>query len=174
LTELADSLTDRVRIYLRGSVSLLGEESLQRAINGRANVVFEGEYDAPKDLPLIYSKVHFNWCADFSGGENSLWLLPNRLYEGGYFGLPAIAIADHETGRVVRERGLGMTLEPPFASCLKDMLSEMTIEQYRQLRQRIEAMPASYFVDTGDMAEMMRGTGCNHGGRCPSQTDDNP
>jgi succinoglycan biosynthesis protein ExoL len=156
LTELADALPDRVQIYMRGCPSLLGARRLENAIGGRPNMVFAGEYVAPAEFASIYSNVHFNWCADFSDGDNSRWLLPNRLYEGGYFGIPAIAIAGHETGRVVRERHLGITLEAPYAHSMKDLLDNLTSEQYRQLRQRIEAMPSFHFVDTGEMAELMR------------------
>jgi succinoglycan biosynthesis protein ExoL len=156
LTELADALPGRVRIYIRGCASLLGERKLMDVIRHRENMVFEGEYCAPRELPAIYSKVHFNWCADFCGGKNSLWLLPNRLYEGGYFGIPALAIDSHETGRVVRQRQLGISLETPVAKHLGDLLSNMTREDYEQLRRRIEALPVANFVDNGDLARLMR------------------
>jgi len=156
LTEVAEELADRVRIYMRGCASLLGEEKLSRAIDGRDNMVFAGEYDAPDELAAIYSQVHFNWCADFSDGFNSLWLLPNRIYEGGYFGIPAIAIAGHETGRIVSERRLGISLAAPFANGLKELLLSMDRDEYVGLRSSIEAQPASNFVATDDTARLMR------------------
>ena len=156
LTEVADELPDRVKIYMRGCASLLGEEKLSAAIDGRANMVFAGEYDAPDELATIYSQVHFNWCGDFSDGVSSVWLLPNRIYEGGYFGIPAIAIAGHETGRIVDERGLGVSLAAPFADGLKELLLNMNRDEYVRLRESIEAQPASNFVTTDDMAQLIR------------------
>ena len=158
LTELADSLPDRVHIYIRGCVSLLGEQNLMEAIGDRQNIVFEGEYAAPCELPAIYSNIHFNWCVDLCGGDNSQWLLPNRLYEGGYFGVPAIAIDGHETGRIVRQRELGITLETPAAQQLYEVLSKLTREDYEQLRQNIESLPETTFVDHGDLAQLMQVT----------------
>jgi hypothetical protein len=155
LTDLADSLPDRVRIYMRGCASLLGDGTLQRAIAERPNMVFEGEYTAPDDFPAIYACVHFNWCVDLAGGDNSRWLLPNRLYEGGYFGVPALAVADHETGRVVRDRGLGISLELPLSEHLRQLLRNLTREDYLRLRGKMEALPASWFVDDGDTARLM-------------------
>jgi succinoglycan biosynthesis protein ExoL len=158
LTELADALPDRVRIYIRGCASLLGEQELMNAIGSRKNMIFAGEYAAPGELPAIYSNVHFNWCVDLCGGDNSQWLLPNRLYEGGYFGVPAIAIEGHETGRVVSQRNLGITLQTPAAHQLRDVLSSLSREDYEQMRQSIESLPAAHFVDYGDLAQLMRST----------------
>ena len=155
LTELADTFPQHVRIYIRGHASLLGERELLDQVNQRENVIFEGEYAAPDELPLIYSNIHFNWCVDLCDDKNSAWLLPNRLYEGGYFGIPALAIADHETGRVVQDRNLGIVLESPIVECLGEVLSSMTRERYRQLRQGIEQMPGGDFVDQGDVANLV-------------------
>ena len=153
---MADAFPDRVRIYIRGYASLLGDQKLKNVIRHRDNVIFEGEYCAPEELRAIYSKVHFNWCVDLCGGENSRWLLPNRLYEGGYFGIPALAIGSHETGRVVRNRQLGIVLETPIAEHLGDILLNMTPSDYARLRQGIESLPAANFVDNGDLAQLMR------------------
>ncbi len=155
LTQLADALPDRVRIYLRGCASLLGEQKLLDTIRGRQNVVYEGEYRGPDEFEAIYSQVHFNWCADFGDGDNSKWLLPNRLYEGGYFGIPALAIAGHQTGKTVHERQLGFCLDAPYVDSLTRLLLRMTRDEYQRLRTAIEAKPASDFVDTGDMARLM-------------------
>ncbi len=155
LTGLAEMLPDRVRIYLRGHASLLGERTLLDAIRGNPNMVYEGEYSAPKELAEIYSRVHFSWCGDLCGGENSLWLLPCRLYEGGYFGIPAIAVDAHETGRAVRDRELGISISPPYAIALKDVLLGMTSAEYTRMRNNLEAKPASDFLDDGDLASMV-------------------
>jgi succinoglycan biosynthesis protein ExoL len=156
LTQLADALPDRVRIYIRGHASLLGEQTLQEAIRGRDNMIFDGEYCAPADLAEIYSKVHFNWCVDLCGGKNSQWLLPNRIYEGGYFGIPALAVDHHETGRLVQQRELGLTLAHPLSEALQELLQRITPDDYRKLRRGIEALPASYFVDEGDVGQLVQ------------------
>jgi succinoglycan biosynthesis protein ExoL len=155
LTDLAEQLPERVRIVMRGCASLLPRDSITQAIRNRPNMHFVGEYSAPEDLPAIYTQVHFNWCADFSDGVNSLWLLPNRLYEGGFFGVPAIGIAEHETGRVINERGLGVSLGAPYVDNLKRLLMNMTCDAYEQLRGKLEALPAEYFVETSDTARCM-------------------
>ncbi len=155
LTELAVALPDRVRIVLRGYPSLLGAERLRRAIEGCANIEFAGEYAAPEDLPRMYEKVHFNWCADFSGDENGRWLIPNRIYEGGFFGVPAVAIDGHYTGRLVQQRGLGVVVGEPYVESLRRLLLELTADSYADLRRRIEEQPIERFVDCGDLRQVV-------------------
>ena len=155
LTELADQLPQDVRIVLRGCTSLLPDGALAQALKNRPNVVYGGDYNAPEDLPALYAAVHFNWCGDFSDGDNSQWLVPNRIYEGGYFGIPAIGIAQHETGQVVLERALGLPLEAPYVDNLKEYLSNLRPDDYHRLRGQIEALPGECFVEINDIADIM-------------------
>ena len=155
LTQVARDLPDRVQIYLRGFASLLGEQVLQDAIASCDNIHFEGEYDAPNDLPEIYGRVHFNWCADLSDGLNSRWLIPNRVYEGGYFGVPALAVDGYYVGEVVQSRGLGFTLQEATAECLKDLILAMDSTTYDECRRQIEALPQSDFTGSHELADVV-------------------
>ena len=56
---------------MQGCDTLLLNGDLQQAASDHFNMIFAGEYDAPADLPEIYSRVHFNWCVDLSDGDNS-------------------------------------------------------------------------------------------------------
>src|SRR3546814_1169595 len=87
LCRIAEALPDSVEIYLRGVPTETGLAAFQQAIAGHPNMIYGGEYRNPDDLPEIYGRVHLTWAFDFlDEGSNSDWLLPNRLYEGGYFG----------------------------------------------------------------------------------------
>src|SRR6185437_12819773 len=90
-------------------------EDFDRQTGEAPGVAFGGPY-RPKDLPSLYGELHFNWSVDYFQDEgNSRWLLPNRLYEGGRFGVPPIARADSETGRWLKARGLGVVQDDPPA-----------------------------------------------------------
>ncbi len=156
LAELADALPDRVRVRIRGCISLLDESVLSDTLRGRENMVYEGPYVAPDELSTIYSNIHFNWCVDLCGHDNSMWLLPNRLYEGGYFGVPAVAITTHHAGQVVSQRQWGIAVGFPLASRLQEYLTALTAEAYLTLRGRVEAMSLLDFVDVGDIAKLMQ------------------
>src|SRR3546814_10449203 len=97
LCRIAAALPDKVEIYLRGVPTETGLEAFQRAIADHPNMIYGGEYRNPHDLAEIYGRVHLTWAFDFlDEGANSDWLLPNRLYEGGYFGSVALASRSEE------------------------------------------------------------------------------
>lgn len=163
LTNLADQFPDQIHIYIRGCISLMDEASFLEVVGQRENMTYEGEYVAPEDLVEIYSRIHFNWCVDLCGGDNSRWLLPNRVYEGGYFGVPAIAVADHETGRLVAQRRLGLVFSSLSASDLGESLCKLSKEQYVQLRSTIERHPKTEFVDEADLTGLIESiAACGH------------
>lgn len=162
LSEVADRLGDRVRIYLRGRPS---EEDLplsliEETVRGRPNMAFEGPYRNPADLADIYGRVHFSWCVDFlDDGTNSTWLLPNRLYEGGYFGTVALACARTATGRKVDRDGLGVVLEQPLAQSVSAFLERLDAHDYAEYRTKVEDLPRSLFLDETDTLDLMRRLG---------------
>src|SRR3546814_16988702 len=110
LCRISAALPDKVEIYVRGVPTDTGLEAFQRAIADHPNMIYGGEYRNPHDLAEIYGRVHLTWAFDFlDEGANSDWLLPHRLYEGGYFGSVALASEPTQTGAKVRELGLGHT-----------------------------------------------------------------
>ena len=155
LLKVAELLPTQVSIYLRGCPSLLGQGTLERAILNRPNVNFGGEYTAPDEFASLYWHVHVYWCGDFLDRANSRWVIPNRIYEGGYFGVPALAVEGYETGRYVREQQLGVTLVEPCAETLCTYLSSLDFATYQQMRQQIEALPATQFLDHGELQRLV-------------------
>jgi succinoglycan biosynthesis protein ExoL len=148
LTRLAAALPDRFMLYLRGVPTDLGWERFNAAIRGHTNIVYEGRYRNPEDLGKIFARVDFNWCFDMVDPEaNSKWLLPNRIYEGGYFNCPAIAIRGTATGQKVDGLGLGQTLSPPFFEQLVDFFESMTVERHQSMVESISALPRTEFCD---------------------------
>ena len=76
-------------------------------------------------------------------GLNSSWLLPNRLYESGRYGAPAIALRDVQTGRRLAELGVGLRIGDP--SELEARLEALTPEAYEGLRRDLAAVPRDRF-----------------------------
>src|SRR6185503_20367573 len=62
-------------------------------------------------------------------GYNSLWLLPNRLYEGGYQAVPAIAPAGTQTASWIASHGAGFTVDEDLAVNLPALVSELAADR---------------------------------------------
>lgn len=158
LEEIAARLGPRVRIVLRGK---LAEEDISRerlaAAQARCgNLVFEGPYASPDDLADLYGGVHYTWALDYTdAGSNSDWLLPNRLYEGGYFGAPTLAREGTEVGRRVVADDLGLALpEPPIeAACA--LVEGFDPATYVARRERLLARRPCAFVDEDDTRTLL-------------------
>ncbi|GAB4363727.1 MAG: succinoglycan biosynthesis glycosyltransferase ExoL [Kiloniellaceae bacterium] len=151
LCEIAAALPDKVEIYLRGVPTETGLDVFERAIAGHPNMVYAGEYRNPDDLPAIYGRVHFTWAFDFlDAGGNSDWLLPNRIYEGGYFGAVALAADGTQTGEKLRALGLGHGFAAPLAENLIAFLQHHRLADYRARRTHILSLPAETFCDRHD------------------------
>ncbi|MDB5642328.1 MAG: succinoglycan biosynthesis protein [Hyphomicrobiales bacterium] len=144
LLNLARKRPDLIEVEIRGRPFLEAIPDIEKSLAGSTNVVFRGPY-APADLPALYADVHFTWAIDFyEEGQNSEWLLPNRLYEGCSFGSVPIAMKQVETGHWLAERGLGVLLDT--LDDLAPALSSMTPTRYEALKEDVGATPRSAFV----------------------------
>jgi succinoglycan biosynthesis protein ExoL len=96
------------------------------------------------------------WSVDFNGGKQSYWLLPNRLYEGSFYNVPAIVAPGTEISRWLQRRSAGLILggvlarETPEAGqavhWLADYLSMLNQQNYNKLAEETAAIPDSDLV----------------------------
>lgn len=149
LARLVQRLPGTVEVVMRGMPSEavfpdgLAAESLPPGIR------YLGRYSYPDDLPAIYADVHFTWAIDyFEEGLNSSWLLPNRLYEGGFNQSVPIALDGLETGRMLAGIDTGIILSGDVEENLVALFSGMTAERYAALKARAAAVPRSRFATT--------------------------
>ena len=109
------------------------------------NMRFQGPYQQ-MDLATIYQACHLAWAIDYyEQGLNSDWLLPNRLYEGGYFNCPAIALTGTETANWLDARKAGVLLSDT-ENDLESFVATLTSTRYRNLRDASAAIPTSDLV----------------------------
>lgn len=151
LLDLAARFPDETEIVLRGAPAQAAIPDFGARVGGRGNVSFAGRYAWPDDLSTIYREVDLVWAGDFHDpGANSKWLLPNRLYEGGYYGAPPLAPADCETGRWIESRGFGFTLPEPLEETLPAFVRGLDRADVAQARARLLSAPADVFVQPKD------------------------
>ncbi|RFB75507.1 glycosyl transferase family 1 [Methylovirgula sp. 4M-Z18] len=148
LAELARQLPRSVEVIIRGRVSTDVIPDFDAIVAATPGLSFHGRYDRATMLGRIYGEVHFNWAMDFfEAGGNSEWLLPNRLYEGGAFGVVPIAFGRVETGRWLARHNAGVLLDEPIERSLLDFFRALTPDAYSTLRAAAARIDASNFVD---------------------------
>ncbi|MFN4025154.1 MAG: glycosyl transferase [Hyphomonas sp.] len=149
LCRVADELGETVEIHLHGIPARTELPVFEPLIEARPNMSFHGRYRSPEDLGAIYSGLDVVWAGDYmEAGQNSVWLLPNRIYEGGYFCTPAIAPEGTETARWLERHASGFQIAEPVEQTLPALIREL-VSNPAPLQQRADtlgALPIETFV----------------------------
>ena len=147
LCSLARGAAGKIEIIIRGRPTKVVFHDLDEIIAGSPHVHFAGPYHSPADLPAIYGDAHFTWAIDYyEAGQNSTWLLPNRIYEGSLYGTVPIALAGIETGHWLAKRGAGVILDEPVEQQLIDFFQYLNNRTYSKLADQVEALPRTDLV----------------------------
>ncbi|MDH4987364.1 glycosyl transferase family 1 [Aminobacter anthyllidis] len=152
LADFTRGTDGRFELVMRGRPALSEFPDFHGFVESEPHLAFKGAYRNPEDMADIYSQVHFSWAIDFfEEGQNSTWLLPNRLYEGCRFGTVPIAMAGTETASFLERHKIGLVLSGPSVVALTEALSDMTMERYEALHHAVLARdPATWICDRSD------------------------
>jgi len=151
-------------VELRGRPSRTAIPDFDTLLADTPYVTFRGEYDRRTDLAQMYKDVHFTWAIDFyEAGQNSAWLLPNRLYEGGAHGAVPIADASVATGQWLARYNAGVLLREPIEARLHDYFATLNGLKYTLATAALAGVDASRWIDDGqDAADFIAAIrGCN-------------
>lgn len=157
LSALAERANGQVEVIIRGKPSYDQFEDFDRQTKQNPHLRFLGPYKNPDDLEQIYADVHFTWAIDmFEEGQNSSWLLPNRIYEGGRHGAVPLALENVETGRFLQRLQTGATFKKLTAEALANFFAALTSLEYQRLSENAMCVPASAWTFTKqDCAELV-------------------
>jgi succinoglycan biosynthesis protein ExoL len=161
---LASRLGDRIRFVLRGYPAGTIADEFDGLLGDLPNLQFGGSYFYPDELAEMYAEVDFNWAFDMSDPNgNSAWLLPNRIYEGGFFGVPVLGAKETETGRWIERQELGWTFAEPLEESLAAFFESLEPVEWHGMKRRCVAYPRGEFTGEADYAalvERMAGLEC--------------
>jgi succinoglycan biosynthesis protein ExoL len=148
LRALALEAQGAVEVIIRGRPSDAIFPDFAASLAGSPHLTFGGLYRNPKDLASIYGGIHFNWAIDYyEDGQNSSWLLPNRIYEGSLYGAVPIALARVETASWLGRQGAGVVLDEPIAQRLGDFFRLLDAQAYSRLAGEVASLPRARLVD---------------------------
>lgn len=150
LEEVSGRMAGSVQVIARGQPALSEIPDFVERVGRAPHMTWEGPYDAATDLPAVYGDLDAVWAGvTHQQTRNARWLLPNRVYEAGYFGVPAIAIAGTETDRFLKTYGIGASVTPPLAESLMDLLASwQDTAILMDLRARVLRAPRTLFART--------------------------
>ena len=148
LARLAQELSGRVEIVLRGRPAPSIFPDFEGEVARAPGMSFGGPYRNPADLGAIYGDVHFAWAVDyFEEGQNSAWLLPNRIYEGCLWGAVPLALRDVETGHWLARKNTGVLLPDPPYDALFNFFRSLKTSQYQTLAASVLGIPRTGLMD---------------------------
>ena len=141
----------QIRILLAGVPTYCDHETFRRTFDGLSNVTFHGEFPYPRGLYDVYAQIDLNWGFDLSKrGGSGRWLLPNRLYEGGFFGVPMLTESDSETAAYVERLGIGWAVAPD-EDALVDLIVRRLPSDYPAVKAAAVAAMDTEFTDNDDL-----------------------
>jgi succinoglycan biosynthesis protein ExoL len=149
LAQVADELGEQVHFHLHGLPARTEIPIFEPVIDQRPNMTYHGPYRSPEDLAAIYQSLDVVWAGDFmEAGQNSVWLLPNRIYEGGYYGVPSIAPAETQTAAWILKHEVGFTVSEPLESTLSKAIESLAKKrsQISKLENKLLSLPERVFI----------------------------
>ncbi|GAK69692.1 glycosyl transferase family 1 [Agrobacterium rubi] len=157
LADFAKRMDGKVEIILRGRPAQSEFDDFDGFVANAPYLSFKGPYKNPEDLASIYNDVHFTWAIDFfEEGQNSSWLLPNRLYEGCLYGTLPIAVAGTETARFLEAKNIGHILPVANTQTLEALFLNMDDQAYLQSFQNLASIDRNQWVtDIKDCAQLV-------------------
>ncbi|WP_421592724.1 glycosyl transferase family 1 [Shinella sp. M27] len=148
----------RFEVVLRGRPARSEFDDFNGFVAREPYLRFEGPYRNPEDLSVLYANVDFTWAVDFfEEGQNSLWLLPNRLYEGCRNGALPIVLDGTETARLAMHLGVGVSLADARLDTLIDRFTSFDEAAYQALHANLVAAgPRPWILDRADCAAFVQ------------------
>ncbi|KEO59878.1 glycosyltransferase [Thioclava indica] len=149
--EILDALTrnapGRYLVILRGKPALNAIPDFHATIAANPDLTYRGPYRWPEDLATIYADCDLAWLVDrYDAGENSDWLLPNRLYEGCLFGAVPIALAGTQVGARLRDLDCGLQIASARIADVEAVTGTLDDRRIMEERAKIIAQPTALWL----------------------------
>jgi succinoglycan biosynthesis protein ExoL len=149
LRQLAADPESGIEVHIRGKIASTVIPDFEELIAECPNIHLHGAYKNPEDLQRIYTEVDIAWAIDYyEEGQNSLWLLPNRIYESCLYGCVPLAIEGTQTANWLKGRRLGLIAQDFAADTLRGILNRARSDGLETERTAIAAAKMTSFAST--------------------------
>ncbi len=159
LKQLGNTFSPHLEIVVHGYPAETVFPDFAAEISRAKGMTYFGPYDRATEVADVYTGLDLIWAADwFEADQNSVWQIPNRIYEGGFFGVPALTMEGTETARVVAEWQSGWAFcnptEHTVPALIKRLLSARC--EIEACSRNLMSLPRDVFVEKpGEMRQLI-------------------
>lgn len=154
LVRVAKQLPDTVQVDVRGHPMHLPD--LEERAAAMHNIRFSGPYSSPDDLAEMYASIDVSWVVYGVGDDKQRrWMLPNRLFESVYYGVPIIATQGSLLAERVEDLGIGWGVRLNDPESVVDFVAGLSQGKLQQARKRLRELPRDYAVGQQDNERLM-------------------
>lgn len=132
----------RFHVILRGRPALDVLPNFHEVIGANPDMEYGGPYKWPDDLASIYGEVDLAWLIDrYQAGQNSDWLLPNRLYEGCLNGAVPVVLEGTEVARRAAAWSCGLVIASAEEGAIFAGLATLGSRDLTRFKEALAAIP---------------------------------
>lgn len=159
LKQLGGMFSPHLEIVIHGYPANTVFPDFAAEISQAKGMTYFGPYDRATEVADVYTGLDLIWAADwFESDQNSIWQIPNRIYEGGFFGVPALTLEGTETARVVSDWQSGWAFRDPaehtVPALVKRLLSARC--EIEACSRNLMALPRDVFVEKpGELRQLI-------------------
>ncbi len=137
----------------------LKEEIVARVAQCK-NVFFHGPFVSTQDLQSIYERIDASYVVYDNHDPNVRMALPNKLYDGPYFGVPLIVAEGTLLAKRTIELGIGLVVDPRCEGFAEGLLNTITPELLTGVSAAALKVDPSFMVeDYGDIVPWLNQLG---------------
>jgi len=104
------------------------KKAIQESAAKYSNIFYHGSFSSTQDLHRIYETVDLSYVVYDNLDPNVRMALPNKLYDGPYFGVPLVVAENTLLASRVREQGIGLVVNPQKDGFAEELLDVLTPE----------------------------------------------
>lgn len=122
------------------------------------NIIYEGVYRSPEDLPAIYNKVDIVWAAyPYSGASDGNWRYARtiRFYEACAFQKPVIVQKGTPQAEEVIKYDIGIVVDMTDIHEAVLSLRGITVETVNEWKKNVAALPQELYTHSNEYKDLL-------------------
>lgn len=159
LLKLVNMFPEKFNIYVRGYPGGISSTVLKKYISN-SNIIYDGPYIQPDDLPDMHSKIDLIWSAyvdyDQYKNYNLKWAMRNQFYESCFFNTPMIVQEGTQPEKYVKEYDLGLVIDMLNIEKTLEKMQNITVEDIKRWRHNFKKISEEFSIYTNEHEKLAK------------------